>query len=206
MGNIWGDKKTVKQIIREQKRINNRSIRELDRELNRLKREQTKAENEMRRLAKQGQMQAVRHLAKDIVRMKDTQTKFIKLKAELRSLSAQMDAMAATAQLQTAMKNVSRTLGMLSNQIKLPQLQASLQKYMQQSEEMEMKTEMINDALGDVLDDDDDAEDELIQKVMDEVGLDFNENLVDAPAKKQEAQVEDDVDKDLQQRLNNLKR
>lgn len=77
---------------------------------------------------------------------------------------------------------------------------------MQQSEEMEMKTEMINDALGDVLDDDDDAEDELIQKVMDEVGLDFNENLVDAPAKKQEAQVEDDVDKDLQQRLNNLKR
>jgi len=45
MGNIWGDKKTIKQIIKEQKRINNRSIRDLDRELNRLKREQTKAEN-----------------------------------------------------------------------------------------------------------------------------------------------------------------
>jgi len=43
MGNILGDKKTVKQIIREQKRINNRSIRELDRELNRIKREQKKS-------------------------------------------------------------------------------------------------------------------------------------------------------------------
>ena len=123
MGNVWGDKKTVKQIIREQKRINNRSIRELDRELNRIKREQKKAQNEMKRLAKQGQMQAVKHLAKDIVRMKDSETKFIKLKAELRSLSAQMDNMAATAQLQKAMKNVSRTLGTLSNQIKLPELQ-----------------------------------------------------------------------------------
>ena len=123
MGNILGDKKTVKQIIREQKRINNRSIRELDRELNRIKREEKKAQNEMKRLAKQGQMQAVKHLAKDIVRMKDSQTKFIKLKAELRSLSAQMDNMAATAQLQKAMKNVSRTLGTLSKQIKLPELQ-----------------------------------------------------------------------------------
>ena len=77
----------------------------------------------MRRLAKQGQMEAVRHLAKDIVRMKQTQTQFIKLKSELRSLSAQMETMAATSQLQTAMKNVSKTLGMVSNQIKLPELQ-----------------------------------------------------------------------------------
>lgn len=123
MGNVWGDKKTVKQIIREQKRINNRSIRELDRELNRIKREEKKAQQEMKRLAKQGQMQAVKHLAKDIVRMKQSETKFIKLKAELRSLSAQMDNMAATAQLQKAMKNVSRTLGTLANQIKLPELQ-----------------------------------------------------------------------------------
>ena len=65
---------------------------------------------------------------------------------------------------------------------------------------------MIDDALDDALDRDDDAEDELIQKVMDEVGLDFNEQLVDAPAQKKDDVVEDEVDKDLQQRLNNLKR
>ena len=130
MGNVLGDKKTIKQIIREQKRINNRSIRELDRELNRIKREQKKAQNEMKRLAKQGQMQAVKHLAKDIIRMKDTETKFIKLKAELRSLSAQMDSMAATAQLQKAMKNVSRTLGTMANQIKLPELQVTTSLWM----------------------------------------------------------------------------
>merc|ERR1712186_45435 len=117
-----------------------------------------------------------------------------------------MDSMAATAQLQKAMKNVSRTLGTMGNQIKLPELQAALQKYQMESEQMEMKQDMINDALDDALDQDSDEEDELIQKVMDEVGLDFNEKLVDAPMQKEEEVVEDQVDDDLQKRLNNLKR
>merc|ERR1712083_1068743 len=111
-----------------------------------------------------------------------------------------------TAQLQKAMKNVSRTLGTMANQIKLPELQAALQKYQIESEQMEMKQDMINDALDDALDQDSDAEDELIQKVMDEVGLDFNSNLVDAPMQKKEEVAEDQVDDDLQKRLNNLKR
>merc|ERR1711948_110905 len=115
------------------------------------------------------------------------------------------DQMAATAQLQKAMKNVSRTLGTMSKQIKLPELQAALQKYAIESEQMEMKQDMINDALDDALDQDSDAEDELIQKVMDEVGLDFNEKLVDAPMQKKQEDVEDQqVDDDLQKRLNNL--
>jgi charged multivesicular body protein 2A len=206
MGNVWGERKTIKQIIREQKRINNRSIRDLDRELNRVKREQKKAQNEMKRLAKQGQMQAVKHLAKDIVRMKQSETNFIKLKAELRSLSAAMDSMAATAQLQKCMTNVSRTLGMLSNQVKLPELQAALMKYQIESEKMEMKQDMINDALDDAMDADSDAEDELVQKVLDEVGLQLNDDLVDAPAKAKQPAEEDVVDDNLQQRLNNLKR
>merc|ERR1719245_422828 len=104
-----------------------------------------------------------------------------------------------------AMKNVSRTLGTMSNQIKLPELQAALQKYQIESEQMEMKQDMINDALDDALDQDSDAEDELIQKVMDEVGLDFSEKMVDAPMKKQREVVEENVDADLQKRLNNLK-
>jgi len=206
MGNVFGDKKTVKQIIREQKRINNRSIRDLDRELNRIKREEKKAENEMKRLAKQGQMAAVKHLAKDIVRMRDTQTKFIKLKSDLRSLSIAMDSMAATQQLQTAMKNVARTMAMVSHQVKLPELQAALQKYQMEAEKMEMKQEMISDAMDDALEHDSDDEEELVQQVMDSIGLDLNEKLVDAPKKDKEEEVEDPMNTDLQARLNNLKR
>ena len=170
-----------------------------------MKREQNKAEIEMRKLAKQGQMQAVRHMAKDVVRMKDTQTKYFKLKCELRALSAAMVRTAATAQLHSAMSRVSRTLGVLSKQIKFPQLQASLQQYMQQCNMMETKTEMIDDALDDALDHDEDAENEEIQKVMDAIGLDMGKDLVDAPGAKSNATEENDIDDDLQKRLDKLR-
>merc|ERR1712157_277496 len=99
MPNVFGEKKTMKQIIREQKRINNRSIRQLERELNKLKKEEKKNQIEMKRLAKQGQHTAVRHLAKDIVRIRSSQSNFIKLKGELSSLSHQMDRVQANKQL-----------------------------------------------------------------------------------------------------------
>lgn len=74
-------------------------------------------------MAKMGQTVAVRTLAKDIVRMKETQTRFIKLKAELRSLSAAMDSMAATSQMQKAIGSVARTMAMVSAHVSLPELQ-----------------------------------------------------------------------------------
>jgi len=71
---------------------------------------------------------------------------------------------------------------------------------------MEMKQEMINEAMDDVMEHDSDEEDELIQKVMDDVGLEWNEKLVDAPSKQKTEEKEDEaVDSDLQARLNNLK-
>jgi len=49
---------------------------------------------------------------------------------------------------------------------------------------MEMKQDMINDAIDDAMDNDEEDEDELIAKIMDDIGLDLNEKLVDAPMKK----------------------
>ncbi len=75
-----------------------------------------------------------------------------------------------------------------------------------ETEKMTMKQEMINDAMDDAMDHDSDAEDELVKQVMDEVGLDFSGKLVDAPTKQKQVDTQDDVDHDLQARLNNLKR
>lgn len=69
-----------------------------------------------------------------------------------------------------------------------------------------MKQDMINDALDDALDADSDAEDELIAKVMDEVGLDINDGLKTADNKLPQQEEPQQVDDDLQKRLNNLKR
>ena len=168
--------KTEKQRIREDKRIINRSIREIHRKLNRIKREIKKCQMGMKRLGKQGQMQAVKATAKDVIKMKDIQTKCVKLKSEIRSWWVQMDNMAPALQLQRAMQNVAKALSSISNEIKLPELQALFRKYEIQSDQMEMKQDMIEDVLDCGLNGDSEAEEELIQSLMKEIGLDLRSN------------------------------
>eukprot|EP00494_Astrolonche_serrata_P026141 UN26402 len=162
----------------------------------------------MKKLAKEGQTKAVRILAKDYVRMQASRTKFIELKAQLRVLSSSMEIQGAQQQMQTAMTNMSQIMHAISGQINLSELQKSMQPYQMDSEKQELKQEMMNDMMEDAFEVDEDEEDELINQVLDEVGIDFENDMVDAPMKKKNVQKQEETakDEDLEARLNNLKR
>ena len=69
---------------------------------------------------------------------------------------------------------------------------------------------MVGDALESAMDDVEDEEesDAIVGQVLDEIGINLGEALVDAPGKKEKEPevVENDADKELEARLNNLKR
>jgi charged multivesicular body protein 2A len=78
---------------------------------------------------------------------------------------------------------------------------------------MEMKQEMVGDAIDDAMDnEEDEVESENVMKqVLDEIGIDLNSSLVDAPQNKKQAvvenkEIESGADKELESRLNNLRR
>eukprot|EP01083_Nonionella_stella_P294743 1001808_1 len=181
----FGSKKTLKQVIRENKRIVNRSIREIDREQNRLKREKKRAEAEMKRLGKEGQIQAVKHLCKDVVRMNQSQQHMAKLKATLRQLSSQFDGISSMKdpKIQKTFKEIGKLLSSLTNALKLPELQTMIMKYTVETHLMEMRQDTINDAMDDFVNIDSDEMDELCSHVMDEVGLDLGETMLCAAPK-----------------------
>jgi len=207
MGGLFSNPKTLKQVIREQKRVNNKAIRSLDREIRGMDREMNRAQKDMKKLAQEGQMKAVKILAKDYMRMQQSRTKFIELKAQLRSLSSQMEVMHAQEQMQSAMKNMSKLMHAVSNRIKLPELQKSMARYQMEMEKQNVKQELMADMMDDAFEVDEDDEDELIQKVFDEIGLELGEQLEDAPkGKTQEPAQVDKEDDNLEARLNNLKR
>eukprot|EP01083_Nonionella_stella_P053449 141399_1 len=101
---MFSTRKSAKQVIRENKRTINRSIREIDRVLNRNKREkvprihmhlhvintQEKIENEIKRLAKQVQTQAVRQLCRDLDRINQTEQQMNKFKTTLIKLKTKL--------------------------------------------------------------------------------------------------------------------
>ena len=63
-----GNKMSMKDRLKANKRLIKKSIREMDRERTALEREQKTLEADIRKMAKQGQMGAVKTLAKDLVR------------------------------------------------------------------------------------------------------------------------------------------
>jgi len=64
MGNLFGKEKPLKEVLRENKRMINRAIRELDRERASLEREEKRLTMEIKKMAREQQMGAVKVMAK----------------------------------------------------------------------------------------------------------------------------------------------
>mmetsp|Transcript_21259 Transcript_21259/g.43568 ORF Transcript_21259/g.43568 Transcript_21259/m.43568 type:complete len:81 (+) Transcript_21259:310-552(+) len=64
MGNLFGKEKPLKEVLRENKRMINRAVRELDREKVALEREEKRLQIEIKKAAKENQMGAVKIMAK----------------------------------------------------------------------------------------------------------------------------------------------
>merc|ERR1712113_826199 len=102
-----------------------------------------------------------------------------------------------------SMKNVSKIMPVINNQIKLPELQEIMRKFDEEQMKNQLKEEMIDDMMDDALDHDIDAEDELIAKVLDEIGIEIDGDLDNVPInqlKKPQINIDDDEDmnEDLQ--------
>ena len=80
MGNILGQEKPLKEVMRENKRMTTRAVRELDREKVGLEREEKRLTMEIKKAAKENQMKAVKIMAKDLVRTRAHVTKFIEMR------------------------------------------------------------------------------------------------------------------------------
>jgi hypothetical protein len=85
--NLFGKKKTPAELLRENKRMLDKSIREIERERQSLQTQEKKLIAEIKKTAKQGQMGAVRVMAKDLIRTRHQITKFYGLKSQLQGIS-----------------------------------------------------------------------------------------------------------------------
>lgn len=71
----------------------------------------------------------------------------------------------------------------MNKTMNLPQIQKILQEFEKQSEIMDMKEEMINEAMDDAMEDEGDEEetDAVVSQVLDELGLQLNDQLSGLP-------------------------
>ncbi|CAI9721199.1 charged multivesicular body protein 2a [Octopus vulgaris] len=216
---LFGRKKTPEQMLRQNQRALNRAMRDLDRERNKMESDEKKIINNIKKMAKEGQMDAVKIMAKDLVRTRRYVKKFILMKANIQAVSLKIQTLRSNNAMAQAMKGVTRAMQTMNKQLKLPQIQKIMMEFEKQSEMMDMKEEMMNDAIDDAMGEDDEEEtDAIVAQVLDELGLQMSEELSGlpsasgtlAPGAKQQAQAAaagvNDADADLEARLENLRR
>lgn len=221
---LFGRKKTPEEMLRQNQRALNKAMRDLDRERAKMEQQEKKVIADIKKMAKQGQMDAVKIMAKDLVRTRRYVKKFILMRANIQAVSLKIQTLRSNNAMAQAMKGVTRAMQTMNRQLKLPQIQKIMMEFEKQSEIMDMKEEMMNDAIDDAMGDEDDEEesDAVVSQVLDELGLQMADELSGLPStgvsvkqgpQKQAAAAgatggggATDTDADLEARLENLRR
>jgi len=212
---LFGRRLTPEEMLRKNKRALDKAVRDLDRERARMEQQEKKIISDIKKMAKEGQMDAVKIMAKDLVRTRNHVKKFMLMKANIQAVSMKVQTLRSQNAMAEAMKGVTKAMQNMNRQLKLPQVQRILQEFEKQSEIMDMKEEMMNDAMDDALGEDDDEEesDAVVGQILDELGLQLKDQLAGLPQESgglstgtKAAVPVADADADLQARLDNLRR
>jgi len=215
---LFGKRVTPEEMLRKNQRALNRAVRDLDRERARMEQQEKKVIADIKKLAKDGQMDAVKVMAKDLVRTRRTTRKFMLMKANIQAVSLKITTLKSQNSMAQAMKGVTKAMGTMNRQLKLPEIQKIMMEFEKQSEMMDMKEEMMDDAIDDALGDEEDEEEgeAVVSQVLDELGIELAGKLTDLPAATGSLNPPQaaggaktpvlDADADLAARLDNLRR
>ncbi|ANQ06780.1 SNF7 family protein [Plasmodium coatneyi] len=205
--------KDLEECLRNEKRNLNRSIRELEREIFKLTKEQNRIEKEIKVNSKKNEnIPIVRTLARDYISIKKTITKYNKLKSHLFSMKIKLQSVKSSEQLGRSLTEINRIVKRVNGYLKLSSLNKSINEYQKENNEVSLKEDMLDD-LFETFDYDSEMvaeEDELVTKVLEGMGIQLNAKLEDIPSPGELPKVHvnqvNHIDvSDLEARLNNLR-
>lgn len=180
---LFGRRMTPDEMLRKNQRALTKAMRELDRERTKMEQQEKKIIADIKKMAKAGQMDAVKIMAKDLVRTRRYVKKFMLMRANIQAVSLKIQTLKSQNSMAQAMKGVTKAMGNMNKQMKLPEIQKIMMEFEKQSEIMDMKGEMMEDAIDDVMGDEEEEEesDAIVAQVLDELGLQLTDQLTGVP-------------------------
>uniref|UniRef100_V9IEE6 Charged multivesicular body protein 2a n=1 Tax=Apis cerana TaxID=7461 RepID=V9IEE6_APICE len=107
---LFGKRITPEEMLRKNQRALNKAMRDLDRERMRMEQQEKKIIADIKKLAKDGQMDAVKIMAKDLVRTRRYVKKFMLMKANIQAVSLKIQTLRSQNTMAQAMKGVTRAM------------------------------------------------------------------------------------------------
>eukprot|EP00003_Mantamonas_plastica_P007418 TRINITY_DN1622_c0_g2_i9.p1 TRINITY_DN1622_c0_g2~~TRINITY_DN1622_c0_g2_i9.p1 ORF type:complete len:332 (-),score=143.79 TRINITY_DN1622_c0_g2_i9:20-1015(-) len=180
---LFGKKPTPEEILKENKKLVRRSIRDIERETRRLETSEKKMVKEIKGLAEDGKEKVLKIKVKDLVRTRRQIQKFGRMVVNLEAVKIKLETLNATQNMGKAMAGATKAMQSMNAQYNLPAMQKILMDFERQSDLMENKEEMLDDTLEELMEESDEEEEaeEILQSVLAEIGVELNIKLNDIP-------------------------
>ena len=210
---IFGDggKSARKKLLRKNQREITQLIRELDRERLQLQRDENTSIQELKKFAKEQNIQAAKVVAKSIVRNRGAITRLHQLKSQLQAVSLRMAEVHSTQAMTDAMKGTTKALGMMNRKmLHNDAISKILKDFEKQHSILDENSTSLDEAFDDVgTSSQEEEEAALVGQVFEELKLNdvmfFSSSAKVPAAQVPEQQGEDDEEEDvLLKRLKHL--
>merc|ERR1711937_133060 len=180
---FFGKKKTVEQQMREQDREMRRVNRGLERDRGQLDKEEKKLEAEIKKMAKQGNKEACGVLAKQLVNLRKQKTRSYAAGAKMNSIQAQTKIMHTNTKMAQSMGKTTKTMQAINKTMDPQKVAKTMQQFERENMKMGMSEELMNDAIEAAFEGSDEEEETnaVIDKVLDEIGIDSIGQMSRAP-------------------------
>uniref|UniRef100_UPI00398EADFF charged multivesicular body protein 2b isoform X1 n=1 Tax=Pristiophorus japonicus TaxID=55135 RepID=UPI00398EADFF len=181
---LFGKKKTAEDIIKEQNRELRGTQRSIARDRAGLEKEEKQLEMEIKKMAKAGNKDACKILAKQLVQLRKQKTRTYAVSSKVTSMSTQSKLMNSQMKMAGAMATTTKTMQSMNKKMDPQKTLQTMQNFQKENMKMEMTEEMMNDTLDDIFDESGDEEEsqDIVNQVLDEIGIEISGKMVNAPS------------------------
>ncbi|CAB3261347.1 unnamed protein product [Arctia plantaginis] len=206
---LFGKTPTVKEQQRQNDRELRKAARDIDRDKANLEREEKKLELEIKKMAKEGNNDGCKILAKQLVQLRNQKARMYNANSKITNVQMHNKAMTSNIAIANAMGTTAQTMGNMNKIMNPHQIAKDMEAFKQANAKMDMTDEMISDTLDDIMAESGDEEESegIVNKVLDEIGIEISGKMAGAPSvsRNKIGATTTDADKELMAQLAKLK-
>ena len=128
-------------------------------------------------------MGSVKIMAKDLVRTRQYITKFIEMRSHLQGASLKLQTVKSHQALAESMSATAKAMIKMNKAVSIPAITKMMGDFQRENEKSELMQEMMGDAMDDAMEEEgqEEEQDKIVSQVLDEIGIQFDAELGDAP-------------------------
>lgn len=177
-------KKTVDDIIKEQSKELRGTQRQITRDRTALERQEKQLEAEIKKMAKTGNKDACKILAKQLVQLRKQKNRTYAVSSKVTSMSTQTKLMNSQMKMAGAMSSTAKTMQAVNKKMDPQKTLKTMQDFQKENMKMGMTEDLINDTLDECFDESGDEEETqgIVDQVLDEIGIEISGKMARTPA------------------------